>query len=177
MGEALWADLDQWQIDHLFALLGPDGSYNTLVCPLVIATIVRDYREWNNPDVWQFPAIIVAGARVTRPVSGLGIGGGLPHYRKPYTYSWLAVVEGDSFTAERDAKILEKRLETAGRQLVANGWGEAATIPLAPDSSGERLSQIVVGESNIARFPRVSNTDNDAWYGVVAMDIDFIGTV
>ena len=177
MGEALWADLDQWQVTNLLGWLGEGGLYGTLVAQMVVAAIVRDYHEWENPDVWKFPAIIVAGARVIRPASGIGIGGPLPRFRKTYSYSWLAVVEGDSFTAERDAKILEKRLETAARQLVANGWGESATIPLARDGSGEGLTQILVGESNIARFPRASEAENDAWFGVASIDIDLIATV
>lgn len=177
MGESLWADLDQWQVDHLYARLGPDGTFSSLVAKLVVATVVRDFREWQNADVWQFPAVIVACSRVLRPANGTQSGAGAPHYRKTYPYSWLAVVEGDSFSAEADAKVLEKRLETAAIAFVVNAWGQSAPIPILPDSSGERLIDIRMGNSNLARFPRASQGDSDPWFGVVSIDLDFITTV
>jgi hypothetical protein len=172
MGEALWADLDQWQVDYLSARLGLPGLYSTLVAQKIAATVVRNYTEWDNSDVWQFPAIIVSCARSLRPADGVQFGDGSPHYRKTYPYTWMAVVEGDSFTSETDAKILEKRLETAARALVAEGWGN-----LVADNSGERLIALNVGDSNFARFPRASIGDSDPWWGIVALDIDLITTV
>jgi hypothetical protein len=171
MGESLWADLDAFQVDYLFTRLGTSAQYATLLARLVVAAIVRDYHEWDNSDVWEFPAIIVSSSRVLRPPEGAQSGEGIAHYRKTYPYSWLAVVEGDSFSSENDAKILEKRLETAARELVANGWS------IGPDGSGERLIDVYIGNSNFARFSRASLGDSDAWYGVVSLDLDFITTV
>lgn len=176
MGEALWADLDAWMVYSLDALTDA-GAYPTLTAQIVVATLVRDYREWDNADVWQFPAIIVGSSRMARPPAGALHGDGWPHYRKTTLYSWLAVVEGNTFSAVRDAKIMEKRLETLARTLVKDGWGAGAAIPLPPDSSGERLSEIRIGQSNVAVFPRGSAADSQAKYGVASLDLDVFTTI
>lgn len=176
MGESLWADLDAWMLAAL-AVLGDAATYPTLTAQKLTATIIRDYREWDNPDVWKFPAVIVGSSRTTRPAAGTLFGDGEPHYRKTILFSWLAVVEGDSFTANRDAKIMEKRLETIARLLVRDGWGANAGIPITPDTSGERLTNIAIGQSNIALFPRGSDAELDAKYGVASLDLDVITTV
>lgn len=177
MGESLWDDLDEWQIDHLEAQLGPDSAYETLVVQMVAATIVRDYHEWDNADEWQFPAVIVGGAKELRALMGVQHMTGSAHFRKSLPYSWLGVVEGDRFTALKKAKIMAKRLERAAIAIMAAGWGPGSTIPLAPDDSGEKLTTFEIGETNIALFRRASAGDVDPYYGVASIDIDFITTV
>lgn len=177
MGESLWADLDQWQVDHLKSKLGPDSAYETLVAQMVVATAIRDYHEWDNADVWSFPAVIVSSAKAIRAPMGIQHMDGKVHFRKSYPYTWLAVVEGDSFTAEALAKTMEKRLETVAIEILANGWGAGATISIAPDGSGEKLTTISIGGSHTTRFRRASIGDSDPWYGVCSLDIDIITTV
>ena len=176
MGEALWADLDAWQLQVLSVLMDEE-LFPTLAAELVVATLVRNYAEWDNSAVWKFPAVIVSSSTMTRPASETMFGDGIAHYRKHIPYRWFAVVEGDSFTAEQFAKILEKRMETLARTLVASGWGVGSAFPLPADSSGERLSTIVVGNSSIARYPRATEAEADAWWGVAALDLDFTTTV
>jgi hypothetical protein len=176
MGEALWPDLDAWQAQILSPLMD-EGQFPTLTVKMVVATLVRNYAEWDNPAVWTFPAIIVSSSTTRRPVTETMFGDGIAHYRKHIPYRWFAVVEGDSFTSERDAKVLEKRLETLARQLVAGGWGAGSAFPLVADDSGERLSTITVGDSAIARYPRGTEAEADPWFGVASIDLDFTTTV
>lgn len=176
MSEALWPDLDAWQAQILSPLMD-DLLFPTLTVKMVVATLVRNYAEWDNPAVWTFPAIIVSSSTMRRPATEAMFGDGMAHYRKHLPYRWFAVVAGDSFSAERDAKIMEKRLETWARQLVSNGWGAGSTFPLSADSSGERLSTISIGDSAIARYPRATEADADPWFGVASIDLDFTTTV
>lgn len=176
MGEALWPDLDAWQAQILSPLLNAT-LFPTLPVKMVVATLVRNYAEWDNPAVWTFPAIIVSSSTMRRPREGTGFGDGIAHYRKQIPYRWFAVVEGDSFTSERDAKVLEKRMETLARQLVAAGWGAGSAFPLPADASGERLSTILIGDSAIARYPRATEAEADPWFGVASLDLEFTTTV
>jgi hypothetical protein len=176
MGEALWPDLDAWQSQILSPLMD-EGLFPTLTVKMVVATLVRNYSEWDNPAVWTFPAIIVSSSTMRRPATETMFGDGIAHYRKHIPYRWFAVVEGDSFTSERDAKVLEKRLETLARQLVAGGWGAGSAFPLVADDSGERLSTITVGDSAIARYPRGTEAQADPWFGVAMLDIELVTTV
>jgi hypothetical protein len=176
MGEALWADLDAWQAEILSPLMD-DLQFPTLPVKMVACTLVRNYVEWDNPAVWTFPAIIVSSSTLRRPATETMFGDGIAHYRKHIPYRWFAVVEGDSFTSERDAKVLEKRLETLARRLVAGGWGAGSAFPLPADGSGERLSTIRVGDSAIARYPRGTEAEDDPWWGVASLDIELVTTV
>jgi hypothetical protein len=176
VGEALWPDLDAWQAQILSPLMD-EGLFPTLTVKMVVATLVRNYAEWDNPAVWSFPAIIVSSSTMRRPATETMFGDGIAHYRKHIPYRWFAVVEGNSFSAERDAKVLEKRMETLARQLVGAGWGAGSAFPLMADSSGERLTTILIGDSAIARYPRATEAEADPWFGVASLDLDFTTTV
>jgi hypothetical protein len=174
MGESLWADIDTWQVTLLSGLFMDALAFPTLTAQMVVASLIRHTSEWDNSEMWKFPAIIVAGSRTLRPPSQALFGRGTVSHEKNNLYTWLAVVEGDSLTSVRDAKIYEKRLESAARALILSGWGTGSTYPLQPDQSGERLNTIQLGESNVAVYPRRSDVQVDASYGVAMIDLDFL---
>ena len=177
MAESLWADLDTWQEQVLTALLGPSSAYATLQAQMVIATLVRDYHEWDNADFWQFPAVIIAGSRRSHLEEQIQHGpGGLTSYKMVNLYSWIAVCEGDRQTAMRDAKILGKRLENAARLLEAESWGQSGSQPIPADQTGEQLTQAILGDSNIGIYPRTASAEALPYYGVAALDLSFITT-
>lgn len=164
MGESLWADLDAWQVARLESALVGFASLNI---EMVRATAIRDPQDWNNPDYWTFPAVMVYGDAERRQPADHGTGS--PHYRKTYPYYWIAIVAGDRDTAHRDAKILAKRLETAGRDLVAS-----AVSDLPADDSGEHLRNARIGNTLYATWRRQNSQDvADAWWGVASLELFF----
>jgi hypothetical protein len=163
VGESLWVDLDAWQVARLEnALVG----FGTLNIQTVRANAVRDPQDWNNPDYWSFPAILVYNDAERRQVGDHGDGS--PHYKKTYPYFWIAIVTGDRDTAQRDAKLLAKRLETAARAITN------AVSDLPADDSGENLRDVTLGNTLYATWRRQNSQDvADAWWGVASLEITF----
>lgn len=165
MSEALWFDLDQWQIDHLTAAVGSGSAYSSLQIATIRATIVKDTREWENSELWTLPAVVVEGRDVERRIKAHG--DGRPHYDVLYPYVWLAPSYGTHDQARQNAKILLARLELAAIDLIAEA------TPPPPDSRGARLITPELGRGYV-RLYQTNPTDRADWWLAVAMlDLSF----
>ena len=169
MGESLWADLDEWQVQQIEDNLGVNSAQTSLKVQTVRAVILEEVQDWDNDEYWTYPAVAVMGRDALREFGGHGDGG--LSFDITYPYLWLAMVTGEQAVATRDAKIIGKRLETLAREI--------STTFLPADSSGELQQGIMhVGTSHLLQYRRHRMADQtignyDHWYIISRLEISF----
>lgn len=182
MGESLWADLDEWQVEQIKAAVGEDSAYITHVVKTVRAVMIEGVQDFDDDSYWEFPAVAVMSQNALREFGGHGEGG--LSFDITYPYFWLTITTGEQEEATRAAKIISKRLETLARQM--------STTALPADDSGELQQGIMqVGSTAMAqhRRPRMEDqisrrqgqnralSNYDHWYILSSLAIGFESSV
>lgn len=167
MSEAIWNDIDDALVTFFTTQLGLGSANTTLKVRYVAALIGMDVSDW---DGWStdglLPAIIVQGQN-TRPQPGEhGTAFSSPRsIGKEYPYLVCVVAEGERRNAERNAKILVRRVERA--MLVAKTLTTAGNQPLL-DAGGEQVQSMRLENVTGVRTFRKPDTQGE-WYGVGAV--------
>jgi hypothetical protein len=153
--EALGALLDAYLVAELLSRLGQHSSYSDLQVETALATIVRDQEDWR---AWARPALVVTCRSVRRAPGPHGDGD--LHIGKRYNYVVATICDGDQASALRDARILERRLELALREI-------AVSLDLV-DAAGEQTQTVEIGDSLTLMY-RNRTAQQDNWQAVAAI--------
>lgn len=182
MGESLWVDFDQWQVDQIELAVGEDSPETEHVVQTVRAVVVEGVQDFDDDSYWEFPAVVVMSRNALREFGGHGTGG--LSFDITYPYFWITITTGEQESATRAAKIISKRLETLARTM--------ATTALPADDSGElqqgvmRVGSTVIEqerrprmEDQISRRPGQNKalSNYDHWYILSSLAISFESSV
>lgn len=174
MGESAWVDMGAALKTLFWAQMGSGSAYTTLKLRQALVTMLwnaSDYDKWASEEL--LPTMLIEGRFVRPRAREHGQQEAPPLFSNParhieneYLYTIFAIVQGEREEAERDCKILIKR--------IVNTVLTAKTLAVT-DTSGESVVNMTLGGNppigvGIARKP----SDNLQWYGIGAVGLNIV---
>lgn len=165
MSESALVDADAYLVEQFTAAMGSGSSYTTLKAQGVYARALRDVAQWEAwAKVNTIPVIIIESHDV-RYSPGPHGSDGVVRTKTEIAYVVISLVQGAETDAERDAKIMLKR-------MIKTLLGLRVNVTATDGEIIEGLCRPVA--ANVVLYPRPATNGKYFAYSAVGFTLDGI---
>lgn len=142
MSESLWSDIDQELKSSLYAYMGSDGAFTSLVLESVEAIPMINAQTWAQKDA---PFALIA-SQLETPLGAEHQDLFTPNVTTRYRYAVVCVASGELEQVTVDAKILDAR----ARRFILQ---QIISLPGLEDDLGDKVTDVLIAQSNVTVYP------------------------